>query len=103
MSARKPVDPELIDDDAPEMDDAWFAKASPAREVLPQIFPPALAAEMLKPKRGRPPKTSPKTQLTLRVDTDVLEAFRAGGAGWQTRMNDALREWLDTHPQTARG
>jgi hypothetical protein len=28
---------------------------------------------------------------------DVLPAFRATGAGWQTRMNDALRDWLRTH------
>jgi len=28
-----------------------------------------------------------------------LAAFRAGGPGWQTRMNQALREWLQTHPK----
>jgi len=30
-------------------------------------------------------------------DADVLEAFRATGKGWQTRMNAALREWLKEH------
>ena len=29
---------------------------------------------------------------------DVMAAFKATGAGWQTRMNDALRDWLRTHP-----
>lgn len=46
---------------------------------------------------GRPRSTSPKVQLTVRYDADVVNAFKAGGAGWQTRMNDALRDWLKTH------
>jgi uncharacterized protein (DUF4415 family) len=33
-------------------------------------------------------------QLTVRYDAEVVEAFRATGAGWQARMNDALKEWL---------
>ena len=28
---------------------------------------------------------------------DVLAAFRATGKGWQARMNDALKDWLQTH------
>lgn len=43
---------------------------------------------------GRPKIESPKQALTVRYDTDIIEAFKAGGPGWQTRMNDALREWL---------
>ena len=46
-------------------------------------------------KRGRP-AGSAKTQIALRVDSDTLAAFRATGAGWQTRMNEALRDWLRT-------
>jgi uncharacterized protein (DUF4415 family) len=44
-------------------------------------------------KRGRPPGSN-KESTTVRFDRDVLDAFRAGGPGWQTRMNAALREWL---------
>lgn len=33
----------------------------------------------------------------VRYSPDVLAAFRATGRGWQTRMNDALRDWLKTH------
>ena len=33
-----------------------------------------------------------KEQVTLRIDQDVLEYFRAGGPGWQDRINDALRK-----------
>lgn len=46
--------------------------------------------------RGRP-LGSDKTQIALRVDNSVLAAFRATGKGWQTRMNDALKEWLKEH------
>lgn len=42
--------------------------------------------------RGRPRLDHPKHRIQLRVDEDVLERFKAGGAGWQTRMNSALRK-----------
>lgn len=55
-------------------------------------------AEFKQLKRvGRPPSTSPKVSLTVRYDADIIEAFKAGGEGWQTRMNHALRDWLRTH------
>jgi uncharacterized protein (DUF4415 family) len=44
-------------------------------------------------RMGRPPLgNAAKKQVTLRIDSEVLEAFRAGGAGWQSRMNDVLRK-----------
>ncbi len=49
-------------------------------------------------KRGRPAGSGTKEQVAIRIDHDILEAFRAGGRGWQRRMNDALREWVKTHP-----
>ncbi len=57
------------------------------------------ALEAARRRRGRPVGSGTKEQVALRVDRDVLAAFRAGGPGWQTRMNDALRDWLRTHPQ----
>ena len=51
-------------------------------------------------RRGRPigsVKAAPKVQTAIRFDPDVLEGLRATGRGWQTRANDALREWLQTH------
>jgi uncharacterized protein (DUF4415 family) len=47
--------------------------------------------------RGRPPLETPKVQLSMRYDADIIETFRASGEGWQTRMNNALRDWLKTH------
>lgn len=45
-------------------------------------------------RRGGRPKgstTSNKDQVTLRLDRDVLAHFKAGGPGWQSRINEALR------------
>jgi uncharacterized protein (DUF4415 family) len=45
---------------------------------------------------GRPPLgRAAKKQVTLRLDADVVEAFKAGGAGWQTRMNDVLAKAMN--------
>jgi uncharacterized protein (DUF4415 family) len=49
--------------------------------------------ETYRRQRGRP-TGSDKESTTIRFDRDVLAAFRAGGPGWQTRMNAALRDWL---------
>lgn len=48
-------------------------------------------------KRGRPAGSGNKEQVAIRFDRDVLSAFRGSGPGWQTRMNDALRDWLRSH------
>ena len=93
---RKAV-PELIDDEAPEADEAWFERARPARDVLPDLVGQKSAAELLRPKRGRPPSANPKEHLNIRLDADVVAAFRRTGPGWQTRLNQALRDWLKTH------
>lgn len=45
-----------------------------------------------KASRGRKPDPNAKKLLTLRLDPQVIEYFRATGEGWQTRMNDALRK-----------
>lgn len=49
-------------------------------------------------QRGRP-AGSEKESTTIRFDRDILDAFRAAGPGWQTRINAALRDWLKKHPQ----
>jgi uncharacterized protein (DUF4415 family) len=40
---------------------------------------------------GRPTGSGTKTQITLRIDTAIIEKFKATGEGWQTRINDVLR------------
>lgn len=71
-------------DDAPELTEAFFEEAN------------EYVGEKLV-HRGRPKATSTKQALTLRYDADVIEAFKATGKGWQTRMNAALKDWLKTH------
>jgi len=97
MNARPP----LIDDDGEvrELTAEDLRRFRPAAEVLP----PGLYAGLLGMNRqaklpGRPRKDAPKVFTGIRLDADVLAAFKAGGKGWQTRLNAALREWLATHP-----
>jgi uncharacterized protein (DUF4415 family) len=53
----------------------------------------------VKPKRGRgrPAQEIKKEPISIRLDVRVLEAFKATGEGWQTRMNDALTEYALSH------
>ncbi len=81
MSDQPPV---VFDDDNPEWTEADFARARPIEDI------PQLAAAFPKSKGGRP-KGSSKQLVSLRLDTDVLDKFRAAGPGWQTRINEALR------------
>ncbi|MCF8478563.1 MAG: BrnA antitoxin family protein [Pseudolabrys sp.] len=43
-------------------------------------------------RRGRPPLPNPKQAVKLRIDADVLAAYRKTGVGWQTRINADLRK-----------
>ena len=52
-----------------------------------------MAAQMQPLRRpGRPKVEQPKVPVTMRVDADVLEALKASGTGWQTRVNAVLRD-----------
>lgn len=68
------VDP----DDAPELDDDWFDRA----EIR-------IGETIIRPGR---PKGSAKAPVSLRLDKDVIDRFRAAGPGWQSRINEALRK-----------
>jgi uncharacterized protein (DUF4415 family) len=55
-------------------------------------------------RRGRPPiGERPKQAVKLRLSPDVLEHFRAGGAGWQTRINDTLEKAVEREKKRVRG
>jgi len=90
---RKKPDPELVDKENPEWTEEDFRRARPAAEALPEIVGREAAARMLRP-RGRPKAGVTKTHVNIRLDADVLNAFKTTGPGWQTRINEALREWL---------
>ncbi len=78
------------DDENPEWTRAQMRAARPALEVIAEVFSPEAAAFL--GRRGRPAKPDKKVNQTLRIDPDVLDAFRQEGKGWQTRINQVLRE-----------
>ena len=53
--------------------------------------------QQFKRGRGRPLGSGKKEQVTLRLDAEILEQFRATGNGWQTRINEVLRDWAKHH------
>lgn len=75
------------DPDAPEATDEQLAQARPFEEAFP-----ALADAMRRNVGGRPKSANPKVAVSLRLDQEVVAKFKASGPGWQTRMNDALRD-----------
>ncbi|MGB3720623.1 MAG: BrnA antitoxin family protein [Hyphomicrobiaceae bacterium] len=79
-------DPDLTDEDNPEWTEEDFARATPVSELPPEIrnaFPRS---------RGRPKKADPKVVVSIRLDPDIVDAFKAEGPGWQTRINAELRK-----------
>ena len=92
--APKPTVPEddddpIDDEDNPEWTEDDFARAKSIFEI-PEL---AGLAELIR-KGGRPllPERYRKRRVTIMLDPDVIEHFKAGGKGWQTRMNEALRK-----------
>ncbi|MEH3046510.1 BrnA antitoxin family protein [Sphingomonas adhaesiva] len=71
--------------DNPELTADDIASAVPFVDAFPD-----LAAKM-RATRG-PQKKPTKQPITLRLDGDILDRFRATGPGWQVRINDALRK-----------
>lgn len=76
---RPPMPPGFDPDEAPDLGaPEWQEKLAAA-----------------KVQRGRPKADSRKVSTTIRLDVDVIAEFHAGGEGWQSRINAALREWLE--------
>jgi len=105
----------LSDPDNPPLTDADLAGFRPAREVespemmarlmdrsKPSVFRHVSDAEHaarmaeLRKKPGRPPLPSPKKLTAIRLDEDVITHLRASGRGWQTRINQILREAVES-------
>jgi uncharacterized protein (DUF4415 family) len=66
-------------DDAPKLTQAWADGAD------------AFKGKTLV-RRGRPKQAQTKRHVSLRLDPDVVDSFKADGPGWQVRINDALRK-----------
>jgi len=83
--------------ESPGLTASDFAKMRPAKEFLYEILPRKTADELLKNKGGRPPLTDPKQPINIRLSPNIVTAFKSTGKGWQTRINDALQDWLKEH------
>ena len=83
------------DPDAPQATDEQLAQAKPFNEAFP-----ALADAMRRNVGGRPKSEKPKVAVSLRLDQDIVARFKASGPGWQTRMNDALRDVVGLSERT---
>lgn len=81
------------DEENPEWREQNFRSARPALELIAETFG-AHMADALSRKRGRPVKNDKKVSQNMRFDRDVLEAYQSEGRGWQTRMNQVLREHM---------
>lgn len=80
--SNKPV---VFDEENPEWTEKDFARARPA-----SALPSTMLAAFPKMRGGRP-AGSDKQAVSIRLDKDVLEKFKATGPGWQTRINEALK------------
>lgn len=89
---------------------AATAAAAPTRKAAPIDWASGIVSPgggvsatlgTLREPRGRN-RNPVKEQVAIRLDPEVLAAFRADGPGWQTRMNTALKNWLVQHPPTPR-
>lgn len=80
----------------PAEDYVWDGADEDDRPATAVELATAIAADLQ--RRGRGPQKAPaKERVTIRLSQEVVQAFRATGAGWQTRMNAALKDWLKTH------
>jgi uncharacterized protein (DUF4415 family) len=88
------------DDDNPEWTKEDFANALPATDALPRLIGENATRELVRRGRGRPPKADKKMNQTLRLDADIVEAYRQEGRrGWQARINEILRENMPRRPR----
>ena len=88
--SRQP-DPELVDTENPEWTDAMLRES-----VRFDALPECLQAKLKGRTRG-PQKAPRKESTTIRLSAEVMQAFRATGPGWQTRIDAVLRDWLKHH------
>jgi uncharacterized protein (DUF4415 family) len=69
--------------------DAEMPELTPEKLRTARSFAELLAARGIR-RPGRPPSEDPKVRITIRLDASVVAHFRDKGAGWQTRLNEAL-------------
>ncbi len=82
------IDPEKIDSENPEWMEDDFKQAKPAYEF--EALQGILAA-----RRGRPKLENPKEAISIRLSAEILDYFKSTGKGWQSRVNDVLKNYVE--------
>lgn len=91
--AMKPkLNPELVDDDNPEWTEADFQRAVPFAQL-----PLAMQEKLVGGKHEIAPEPDKDGLVPVPLAAEVVARFRAGGPGWEGRINAALAEWLSMH------
>lgn len=90
----------IFDVPSPEEDATITAGALSDPDNRPQTDAEIAAMRRQRGQRG-PQKTATKCQVTLRLDPEVIDFFKATGKGWQSRINDTLLEDIQTKKKTA--
>lgn len=72
--------------------------AAPADDPDAPNFATEMRTELSRLKPGRVLGSGTKEQVTMRIDSSILDLFKKTGKGWQTRVNDALRTFVKEHP-----
>jgi uncharacterized protein (DUF4415 family) len=86
------------DRDNPELGADFFARAQRGLDHVPQAMRTALLDEQAR-RRGRGPQRSPTKKLvSLRLDPNVVIAYRNTGRGWQGRINAVLKKTVRMKP-----
>lgn len=96
MAYRKP----LTDDEGEVRE--WTKQDFATAMTFSQL-PESLQAKLRSLKKQRGPQKAPtKEVVTMRLSHDVVEKLRASGPGWQTRVDTALRQWIEKQPKRRR-
>jgi uncharacterized protein (DUF4415 family) len=71
------------------------------KEYVPEWDQPAARAE--ESTNAKPVATSVKQIVTIRLDVDMLDWFKSGGPGYQTRINQVLRDYMEANRVRSQG
>lgn len=100
-----PYNPPINDNgEVRELTDADFARMKPLTEVMPPEFANMALAHQanmeaqgkIKSRTRGKQKAPTKQSITIRLSPEVIAAFKASGQGWQSRINDALLQYVHT-------
>lgn len=91
----KKTENQIIDNENPEWTQADIDNALAFQQMPEQLQ--SLVLQSQAKKRGRPLSQNKKVSVTIRYSSNVIDAFKATGKGWQSRMNKVLEDYIAQH------